>query len=101
MKDDAIVACCGIVNFQFNRGEAWMIPSYLFPKFAFSVIKLFKSMLPDIARRGKFHRVQATSFDAEHDKYFELLGFKYEGTLLAYGPAGEDVRMYGMVIENV
>ena len=100
MKDSEIIACCGIVNFQYNRGEAWMIPAYRFRENAFSVLKLFKAMLPTVAAQGGFRRIQATGFNNDQDKYFEILGFEKEGVLKSYGPQGEDVTMYAQVFEG-
>jgi len=98
------IVCCGIVNMQWRRGEAWIVLSGLFMKYKFSVMKLLKRNLEKVAMSGHFIRVQSTSLSDDRDRYFRFLGFEKEGTLKGYGPNNEDVGMYSLIIkaaENV
>ena len=97
--DEQVVGCAGVILLGHNRGEAWMAISkllYMYPK---TVFKTVRDGLVGIVAEHHLRRVQALVLpDFEAGKRFmSHLGFKYEGTLIAYGPAGEDFEIYGRI----
>jgi transposase len=107
MRDDLYgispLACGGIINLEFQRGEAWLLcsPRAQFRKF--SLWKAVKHCLPELARLGYFRRVQATCYERDKGKFFEKLGFhcetKEEIRMLFYGPNGESADLYSRIFQ--
>ena len=87
----------GIVNFGWNRGEAWLLPTPWFYTHPKTCLKYAKEVLPMMARRGKFKRVQATCATSISPSLFRHLGFYSEGILNAFGPNGEACFMYARI----
>jgi hypothetical protein len=83
----------GIINFGWNRGEAWLLTSSLFYQYRKTSFKAIKQMFPGLAAIGKFRRVQAVCWNGS-EILFQHLGFKKEATLEAYGPNGQTCDIY-------
>jgi len=95
IQDGTIVACGGIVNIGWNRGEAWLLITPQFKSCIKSVYGFMRKLLPQMAKSGKYRRVQATTWN--NSSLFKHLGFSVEGLLLCYGPNGEDTLMYSRI----
>jgi hypothetical protein len=88
------VVCGGIMNFGWQRGEAWILASSLFSRYLKTSYKTINKMLPGLASMYKFRRVQAVTWDSRGSNLFEHLGFKFEAKLKAYGPLGQDAFIF-------
>ena len=91
------VACGGIFNLKFRRGEAWVLPGKLARYHGLSIVRSLRKFLPELAQAGGFRRVQATCCDEKTTKLFKLLGFQYEGAMRCYGPQGQIALMYSRI----
>ena len=87
----------GIVNQQWHRGEAWILPTPFFRGHVKTCFRIVKEMLPKIAAEKEFVRVQAVAVDGVPVSLFEHLGFLYEGVLRHFGPQGETCRIYARI----
>jgi hypothetical protein len=97
LADGEPVFAGGIVNLQWNRGEAWITPNPFFRKNLRTCFRILKKMLPEIAARNGFRRVQAVCSIDVSGTLFRHLGFKFEGTLESFGPSGETCMMYSKI----
>jgi hypothetical protein len=97
LLDGAPVFAGGIVNQQWHRGEAWILPTPFFRKHVKTCFRIVRKMLPQIAVDNGFVRVQAVAAAGVCASLFEHLGFGYEGKLKCFGPLGEDCRMYARI----
>src|SRR5580692_9367672 len=89
LEENEPVFAGGIVNMQWNRGEAWMLPTRFFREHVKLCLKAMRKHLPLLAQDGKFQRVQATCVSGVSSKIFKHLGFHFEGVMLKFGPNGE------------
>lgn len=96
LADGEPVFAGGIVNLQWERGEAWMLPTPYFRSHLKTCFHAMKSMLPFMADEYGFRRVQATCIAGQSSSLFRNLGFFHEGSLARYGPNGERCDMYCM-----
>jgi len=87
----------GVVNLQWNRGEAWILPTPYFRKNIRVCYKYLRDLLPVLFVEGGFRRIQATCSIMVSPLLFKHLGFEYEGTLRQFGPEGETCFMYAKV----
>lgn len=97
LADGEPVFAGGIVNLQWNRGEAWIAPTPFFRRHVKTCFRILKSKLPEIAARCHFRRVQAVCSIDVSGALFRHLDFKYEGKLECFGPFGEACIMYARV----
>lgn len=100
LQDGNPVFAGGIVNQQWHRGEAWILPTPFFRQHINTCFRIVKKMLPQIAVENGFVRVQAVVAEGISANLFEHLGFEYEGKLKCFGPLGEDCRMYSRVFRE-
>ena len=84
----------GIVNLEWHRGEAWLLPTPYFRTHIKSCFRLMQEWLPKMAEWGGFVRVQATCPEESSEILFRHLGFEYEATLKHFGPCGETCSMF-------
>ena len=101
LADGEPVLAGGIVNMQWNRGEAWMLPTPFFHRHVRVCYKKIKDTIPYMAKIGGFKRVQTTCAVMVSTILFEHLGFVYEATLKCFGPNGETCYMYARFFEGV
>jgi len=105
LADGEPVFAGGVVNLQWSRGEAWMLPTPWFRNNVRTCFRFIKKMVPEMARAGGFKRLQATCSIIKADALAEIkavrtvshLGFLYEGTMKQYGPNGETCHMYARI----
>lgn len=99
LADGEPVFAGGIVNMQWRRGEAWMLPTPFFFNNIRVCYRRIKEILPLMAVEGGFRRVQSTCAITISTTMFKFkhLGFNYEGTMRCFGPKGEDCFMYAKV----
>jgi hypothetical protein len=100
LEDGKPVFAGGIVNLQWNRGEAWILPTPFFRQHVKTCFGIVKKMLPQIAAEKGFVRVQAVASDGVSIALFEHLGFEYEGSLKHFGPLGETCRLCARFFEK-
>lgn len=115
LLDGKPVFAGGIVNQEWHRGEAWILPTPFFRQHAKTCFGIIKRKLLEIAaekvvddlytktpglRISRFVRVQAVAADGVSIALFEHLGFEYEGTLKHFGPLGETCRLYARFFNN-
>jgi len=100
LNDGEPVFAGGIVNLQWNRGEAWIIPTHFFRSHAKLCLRSLKEYLPKMAQECGFIRVQATCIKGVSDRIFPFLGFAYEGTLKKFGPHQETCTMWSRIMEQ-
>lgn len=99
MVEGEPVLAGGVVNLMWNRGEAWILPTPWFRSHLKSCVWLFREFIPFMAAEYGFRRVQATCPKGTSTKLFRLLGFKYEGTLVSFGPNGETCDICSRIFE--
>jgi hypothetical protein len=97
LADGNPVFAGGIVNLQWNRGEAWITPNDFFHRNVKTCFRILKKMLPEIAASKKFRRIQAVCSANVPETLFLHLGFEYEATLKAFGPFGERCKMFSRI----
>jgi hypothetical protein len=100
LADGVPVFAGGIVNLQWKRGEAWILPTPFFRQHAKTCFRIIQKMVLQIAAEKGFVRVQAVAADGVSVALFEHLGFEYEGSLKHFGPLGETCRLYARFFEN-
>jgi len=101
-NSEAIV-CGGIINLDWNNGEAWLLNSAEFHNYPKTAFEYTKAGLALLAKQGKFKRVQAHSF-LEHSNCVLLkhLGFTMEALCLKnFGPLGENVSLFAKIFPEV
>ena len=96
--DDAPVFAGGLVNLEWNRAEAWMLPTPFFRSHVKFCLRELRDYLPVLARQGGFVRVQASCIEGISARLFQHLGFEYEGTLRKWGPKGETCTMHSRIM---
>ena len=89
----------GIVNLQWRRGEAWILPTPWFRTNLKTSFSLMKKYIPHIAFEYGFRRVQASCVAKTSTILFYHLGFQFEGALAGYGPNGETCDMWSRIFE--
>lgn len=89
----------GVVNLEWNRGEAWVVPTPYLKSNLRKCLFLMQQFIPYIAHNFKFRRVQATCVSGVSTKLFKHLGFDYEGTMAKFGPNGETCDMHCRTFE--
>lgn len=95
-KTDLVVAIVGFTTLWPGCGEVWTLMSRHVDKYMFSLLKVIKSGIVVYMKHLKYRRLQATCpMGMEcRDRWFESLGFRFEGNLRSYGPDGSDYCMY-------
>lgn len=91
----------GIVNLQWKRGEAWILPTPFMRSHLKTSVRLMKNYIPLLAEGYGFHRVQATCLKGISTSLFQCLGFSYEGLMKKFGPDGEDCDMWSRTFEVI
>ena len=97
LADGEPVFAGGVVDMKWKRGEAWMLPTQFFRDHVKTCFRYMKDMLPLMALNGNFKRIQATCAVTISTALFVHLGFKYEGTMMGFGPSGETCHMYARI----
>ena len=101
LADGEPVFAGGIVNMQWNRGEAWIVPSPWYQTHFKTCFKIMRKFIPLMAKDKGFVRVQATCFKGVSGNFFRHLGFEYEARLAKFGPHGETCDVYTRIFEVV
>ena len=97
LADGVPVFAAGVVNMQWQRGEAWILPTPFFRRNIKRCYRYVRDILPLASVEGNFRRVQATCAVTVSTLLFTHLGFDYEGTMKGFGPNGETCHMYAKV----
>lgn len=100
LEDGEPVFAGGIVNMEWHRGVAWILPTPFFRRHVKVCLKGLREHLPRLAREFQFVRVQAECLKGVSAKLFLHLGFDYEGTMRKFGPNGETCDIYARVFEE-
>lgn len=101
LADGVPVFAGGVVNLQWKRGEAWILPTPFFRKHLKVCLRSIRNHLPGIASFYRFNRIQATCIEGVSAKLFLHLGFTYEGTMKRFGPNGETCDMYSRIFDGM
>jgi hypothetical protein len=99
LADGEPVFAGGVVNMQWNRGEAWILPTPFFRTHLKTCLRSLKAYLSIIALDCGFRRIQATCVGHASDRLFASLGFEYEGLMRNFGPSGENCQMWSRVFK--
>ena len=94
MCDSLPVFAGGVVNMQWRRGEAWLLPTPWFRSHIKTCLRKMRDVLPVLAIEGNFKRIQVTCAITVSPLLFRHLGFCSEGVLKAFGPNGETCHLY-------
>jgi len=94
LADNVPVFAGGVVNMQWKRGEAWMLPTVWFKAHVKTCYQFMKAVLPVMATTGGYKRIQATCATSVSPSLFRHLGFYSEGVLNCFGPNGESCHLY-------
>tara|TARA_R100000808_G_scaffold12567_1_gene31270 strand:- start:1954 stop:2400 length:447 start_codon:yes stop_codon:yes gene_type:complete len=101
MDNGHLIVSGGIHPIWKGMGEAWLIPSDEIKNHKIRMIKILRDHIDRITIEDDLRRLQAT-VRADYEpalRFIEFLGFKKEGLLKAYSPAGVDHYMYARVKE--
>ncbi len=80
LADDVPVGCAGIINLNWQRGEAWLLISSLFFQYKKTCLKIIKRMLILMVKTMKLKRVQSC-INVEFNEgclFMEHLGLKWK-----------------------
>jgi len=94
LENDEPVFAGGVVNMQWKRGEAWMLPTPFYRNHKLICLRYMHRLIPILSIEGNFRRIQATCAINISTTLFDWLKFKYEGTLASFGPNGEQCHVY-------
>ncbi len=94
LADGQPVFAGGVVNMQWKRGEAWMLPTPFYHRHTLICLRYMWRLMPILSIEGNFKRIQATCAINISTTLFQWLKFKYEGTLEHFGPNGEQCHVY-------
>lgn len=94
LADGDPVFAGGIVNLEWRRGEAWLLPTPFFRQHLNTCLRIMRECLPRMVQECGFVRVQATCGVGLSEKLFKHFGFEWEATLGHFGPRGETCSMY-------
>ena len=97
--DGQVIGCGGVTLLEWNQGQAWTLFSPLIDKYPVACFRAIRNGLTQVIAEHGLQRVQAfVKADFEVGKRFvECFGFQSEGVMKAFGPAKEDVIMYGRI----
>lgn len=95
IQDGRVVAVGGILPVCEGRGYLHLIVSEGIPA---QWIKLYRAARRLInAVQDDYVRLETLSTTPEADRWLEMIGFEYEGTLRRVMPGGEDAKSYSIV----
>jgi hypothetical protein len=94
MRNNMPIASAGIMNLEWRRGEAWLLDGPYTQLHPFALVKAISRGMLELASIGEFRRVQATCFTEARERFFKLLGFEYETSLMSFGPQGQTAYIY-------
>lgn len=95
MDGDRIEACGGFIRERGNRFTAWALLS---DRVSASAVYRAARLALD---RSNLRRVEATvsANSPKAIRFVEALGFRFEGTMIAYAPNGDTHNLYARVAE--
>lgn len=96
LEDDGLViGCGGIIPFWQGRGEAWTLLSNAAGPRMLTVTRIVRRVLNGV----DFDRVQMTTDVGfpEAERWAQMLGFEYEGTMRSYFPDGRSAKLWARV----
>lgn len=94
--NDYPIACGGVVNMMWSRGELWLLIAPQFHDHLKTAYKHIKEAVPKLARLGSFRRIQAVTYD-HCSSLLNHLGFDKEGLMKCFGPQGQDAVLYSKI----
>jgi len=93
LEDGVPIACGGIINQDWRNGEAWLLNSIEFCQNLKMTWRVVREMLPVLANKGNFKRVQAHSLEGKCS-VIKHLRFQYEGTKRRFSIDGQDATFW-------
>jgi hypothetical protein len=100
VADGQPVFAGGIVNLAWRRGEVWILPTAFFRQHVKTCFRAMRQCLPAMVSGGGFRRLQATCVKGSPAEWLRVFGFAFEGEMRAFGPNGEDCRMFSRIFEE-
>lgn len=100
LAENGVVVCiCGVYRHYPGSWEVWTLMSKHVARYKKEVIKSLRSLISGYMKLLKMHRIQAVCPEnmRGRDKWFRLLGLKYDAVLEKYGPNGENYCVYSRV----
>jgi RimJ/RimL family protein N-acetyltransferase len=105
LKAGKIIGCAGVYpNVPPGIGLAWMLLTWRGREEGLSVVHASVDLLPKIAEKGKFHRIEAAVRKdwPLAERFVEKIGFVKEGPLRCYDSKGRDYTRYARIFpENL
>lgn len=100
LKDDEPIAVVGAWPMWPGVSRAWAVFTPVAKAHPLSLYKLAKRQVEYVFSRDSLHRLEAVVLSGHlpAQRLVRHLGFQREGTLTAYGPAGQDYHMFAKVM---
>lgn len=95
MIDDRVVAIGGLVELNPIRAYLYLIVSEDIPHQWTQLYRAARRLIA--AGLNDYIRLETMSSFPEAERWLDLIGFEYEGTMRRAGPDGEDAKMYSIV----
>ena len=101
MADGQPVACAGVVEKEWHKGEAWALLSRSAFNFKLAMVRAMKKGIQEVVDSRRFRRIEAVA-DVNHGmarELLEALGFTCDTPkgMEKYGPNGEKSFLYARV----
>lgn len=93
--DDRVVAIGGLVELNPIRAYLYLIVTEDIPHQWTQLYRAARRLIA--AGLNDYVRLETMSSFPEAERWLELIGFEYEGTMRRAGPDGEDAKMYSIV----
>lgn len=103
IAEEGIVGIAGIMPMWKGVAEGWFFSSDLVQKYHRPVIRAMKTKLDFAQEEFKIHRLQARTADGFYaaEKFLRLLGFEYEGPLVAFCTQAKDYHLYTRIRKDL
>lgn len=95
--DGRVIAIGGLVELTPLRAYLFLIVAEDIPHQWTQLYRVARRLIS--AAMKDFIRLETMSAFPEAERWLEMLGFEYEGTMRKAGPDGEDAKMYSIVRE--
>ncbi len=97
---DRLLGAAGVIKLCDGVGLAWaFIDGNMPPQFGVALIRACRDGLKEVMAQGPFHRIQADVCRGYRPaiRLARVIGFKYEGSMDAYGVNGADFDRYSII----
>lgn len=99
IHNNKLLCILGVEFITKRVGQIWLLKNNEFDNCLKEVCKLTRTYLGLLVEQDVFRRLQAVvRAEDKYRKFVEFLGFRYEGTLIAYEEDGSNSEMWGRVL---